>query len=520
MGWGRNQGLGRMTNAGRVSGIEDVTQGHGLDIKPYGLFAMDKSPGRAGGWDKDPNAGVDFFYNPTPGLKANLTINTDFAQTEVDQRQVNLTRFSLFFPERRDFFLDGATFFDFASNSVGGEQVQPFFSRRVGLSASATPQRIDYGTKFNGQVGAQDVGFMHVRTADDGNAGFIGEEFTAARVKRRLLTQSYIGGMFTRRDARGDGSGASHTVGADFGLSTATFRGNKNLTSAGWFLRESRPGVTSGTSAFGASIEYPNDRWSGGFNAREVQANFNPSVGFVARRNYRRYNQFMGFGPRPNNKVVRQVRFNGNLTLFTDLRNQLVERNFNFTLANVQFQSQEQLNVEFERNHIRLETPFLINPRITLPMGSAYSFSRLSIGGQTANRRMLALNGRFETGGFFSGNRRETVLGLTLRARPGYIFSVSGEWNEVELAEGRFSSNLIRVVTDSQFSPFMALVNNFQFDTTSRVLGWQSRYRWIVKPGNDLYIVYTQNWLEDPVADRFSTIDQRFATKVLYTYRF
>jgi hypothetical protein len=130
------------------------------------------------------------------------------------------------------------------------------------------------------------------------------------------------------------------------------------------------------------------------------------------------------------------------------------------------------------------------------------------------------LNGRFETGGFFSGTRRQTVLGLTLRAAPGYIFSVNGEWNEVDLAEGRFATNLIRVVTDSQFSPFMALVNNFQFDTASRVLGWQSRYRWIVKPGNDLYIVYTQNWLEDPVADRFSTLDQRFATKVLYTYRF
>jgi hypothetical protein len=112
------------------------------------------------------------------------------------------------------------------------------------------------------------------------------------------------------------------------------------------------------------------------------------------------------------------------------------------------------------------------------------------------------------------------VSGVTLRAAPGYIVSVNGEWNQVDLREGRFSSNLLRLVTDSQFSPFMSLVNNVQFDTTSRVLGWQSRYRWIVKPGNDLYVVFTQNWLEDPVADRFSTLDQRFATKALYTYRF
>ena len=207
MGWSRNQGLGRMTNAGRVTGINEVSQGVGLDVKPYGLFAADRSPIRPGGWHPDPDAGLDFFYNPTPGLRANLTINTDFAQTEVDQRQVNLTRFSLFFPERRDFFLDGATYFDFASNNIGGEQVQPYFSRRIGLSEAATPQRIDYGTKFNGQVGAQDVGFLHVRTADEHDRGFIGEEFTAARVKRRILTQSYVGGIYTRRDARGDGAG-------------------------------------------------------------------------------------------------------------------------------------------------------------------------------------------------------------------------------------------------------------------------------------------------------------------------
>jgi hypothetical protein len=521
MGWGRNQGLGRMTNAGRVNGIRDVTQGHGLDIKPYGLASADRSPRRAGGWNPDASAGLDLFYNPTPGLRANLTVNTDFAQTEVDQRQVNLTRFSLFFPERRDFFLDGATFFDFASNNSGGEQVQPFFSRRIGLSASATPQRIDYGTKVTGQAGAQDVGFLHVRTGADGDKGFIGEEFTAARVKRRLLQQSYVGGMYTRRDARGDAVGASHTAGVDVRLATSTFRGSQNVEASGWFLTQNRPGVSGGTSAFGLGVELPNDRWFGGINAREVQADFDPAVGFVARRDYRRYNQFFGHGARPrNHPVIRRMQFSGNLTLVTDLRNQLVERNVGLTLLNMQLQSQDNFTVEADRNFVRLQAPFSVSSGITLPAGHAYNFSRFSVGGQTANRRTLALNGRFETGGFYSGTRHQTLLGLTLRAAPGYIFSVNGEWNQVNLAEGRFASNLVRVVTDSQFTPFMALVNNVQFDTASRVLGWQSRYRWIVKPGNDLYIVYTHNWLEDPVVDRFATIDQRFASKVLYTHRF
>src|SRR5687768_265056 len=142
-----------MTNAGHVTGITNVTQGHGLDIRPYGLYISEASPGRGtNSMDGDAKVGADLFYNPTPFVRANLTINTDFAQTEVDQRQVNLTRYSLFFPERRDFFLDGATFFDFASSSGGGnggfgpvgrneELIIPFFSRRIGLSADATPQK-------------------------------------------------------------------------------------------------------------------------------------------------------------------------------------------------------------------------------------------------------------------------------------------------------------------------------------------------------------------------------------------
>jgi hypothetical protein len=523
MGWGRNQGLGRMTNAGRVSGISEVSQGHGLDIKPYGLYATDRSPERGNRWDTDPNAGIDFFYNPTPGLKANLTINTDFAQTEVDQRQVNLTRFNLFFPERRDFFLDGATFFDFASNSVPGEQVQPFFSRRIGLSADATPQRVDYGTKFNGQIGSQDVGFLHVRTGDDRDLGLPGEEFTVARVKRRMLAQSYVGGMYTRRDTRGTAHGASHTMGADFALSTATFRGNQNLTSNGWFIHDSGLGVTggSGASAYGAAVDYPNDRWSAGVNFRDVQADFNPLVGFVARRNYRRYNQYLSFGPRPRNaRVVRQYRYTADVTLFTDLRNDLVERSVSLVPFDVQFQSQDRFNVDMERNYTRLQVPFPISPGITLPAGAEYNFTRFGVAGQTANFRTLALTGRFETGGFFSGHRHQTILGLTVRARPGYIFSVNGEWNQVDLAEGSFTSNLIRVVTDSQFSPYMALVNIVQYDTISRVMGWQSRYRWIVTPGSDIYLVYNHNWLDDPLVNRFTTLDQRFASKVLYTYRF
>ncbi len=519
MGWARNQGLRRMTNAGHVRGLRGVTQGRGLDLKPYGLVTAEASPAAGTRAKRDADAGLDVFYNPTPLLRANVTLNTDFAQTEVDQRQVNLTRFNLFFPEKRDFFLDGAPFFDFAS--PGGDLiVNPFFSRNIGLGADGTPQTIDLGTKLTGQIGGQDVGLLHVRTGDEDDNGLVGEDFTVARLKRRLLRQSYLGALYTRRDARGDRLDASHTGGVDLRLATSTFLGNQNLEGAAWFLHANRPGVTRGNNAFGGSIVYPNDRWDARVEMREVQAAFNPSVGFVTRRNYRRYQPQLTFGPRPNTRWVRRFVTGPALDVQTDLQNNLLLRTMTLNILETQMQSQDSFAFSISRTRERLDAPFAINRNIELPAGAEYEYARFQFRGQTANRRVLAASWRYEVGDFYSGTRRQTVLGLTLRARPGYIVYLNGEWNEVELAEGRFTSNLFRVVGETQFTPFMALVNNLQFDTVSRVAGWQSRFRWIVKPGNDLYVVYTHNWLENPVLDRFATLDRRLASKVLYTHRF
>ena len=523
MGWARNQGLRRMTNAGRLTGIREVTQGRGLDVKPYALATAFASPGegrpRTIG---DADAGVDLFYNLTPSVRSNLTINTDFAQTEVDQRQVNLTRFNLFFPERRDFFLDGATFFDFGSSAGANDLlVNPFFSRRIGLSEFGEPQKIDFGTKVTGQVGSHDVGLLHVQSADDDEAGMIGENFTVARVKTRILQQSYLGALYTRRDARHDTAGASHTAGIDFRLATSRFLGSQNLSATGWLLHAVRPGVDGRNNAFGLFVEYPNDRWTARFGAREVQRDFDPSVGFVTRRDYRRYQPGLEFAPRPRaHRYIRRFLFGANVDVLTDTRNALLERSASLTVLDVQLHSQDSFGVDVRPSHERLDQPFTIARGITLPLGAEYSYTRYAVRGGTANRRVLALNGRHERGGFYSGTRNQTVVQLTVRARPGYIVYLNGEWNQVRLAEGRFASNLYRVIAEKQFTPFIALVNNLQFDTVSRVMGWQSRFRWILRPGNDLYVVYTHNWREDPILDRFDTLDRRAASKVLYTQRF
>jgi hypothetical protein len=195
-------------------------------------------------------------------------------------------------------------------------------------------------------------------------------------------------------------------------------------------------------------------------------------------------------------------------------------RGVTLTLTEVQFHSQDTVAFDASTTRERLDAPFEISRGITLPVGAQYDFQRYIIRGQTANRRILAINGRRSWGEFYSGTREETVVNLNIRISPGYIIYTTGEWNTIRLAEGNFSTRLFRVIGETQFTPFIALVNNFQFDSQSSVLGWQSRFRWILQPGNDLYVVYTHNWIDDPLLDRFATLDKRAASKVMYTHRF
>jgi len=535
-GWARNQGLQRLANSGLLQGLNDnVSQGLGLDVRPYGLMTSEASP-VTGHQDLDHNgkAGIDIFYSVTPGLRANFTVNTDFAQTDVDQRQVNLTQYSLFFPEKRTFFLEGASLFDFGTvPSVGGgvgggfsrpvdNSLIPFFSRRIGLDARGNPQKVDYGVKAFGQIGRQDIGVLQVRTGLDSDfPGVPSEDFTVVRLKRRMLRQSYLGVMYTRRDAHASGSDALETAGADFVFATNRFQGSKQLSFGGFFLRTTNPFDTGRNSAYSLRVDYPNDRWNAGMSYRGVQDFFNPAVGFISRNGYQRYNPYLNFSPRPsNNRYVRRMGFTSDVTLQTDMDNRYLSRIWNLTVLNVDLHSLDTTSFLVIPEYERLDRPFNIYPGVTLPVGSEYNFVRYRLTFQTANRRMVALNPTVEWGDFYSGTRQQVLTNLTVRARPGVIIYLSHEWNRVNLPEGRFETRLYSVTPEWQFNQWVSSVNTFQYDSISALLGWQSRFRWILKPGNDLFVVYSHNWRNDLILDRFSTINRRLASKLLYTLRF
>jgi hypothetical protein len=512
-GWARNQGMFNLTVAGRIVGISDVSQGHGLDIKPYvlGTYLQPTGPGRPAVYRG--SEGLDLFYNVSPQLRANLTVNTDFAQTEVDDRQVNLTRFPLFFPEKRDFFLESSGNFDFSRES--NQDMTAFFSRRIGLDDHGQPQDIDYGVKVAGSAAGLNLGLLHVRTGEQGTAP--GEDFTVVRTKRPLFRQSYAGMIYTRRATRQPGILDRQTLGGDFQFATSQFRGSQNLDLNGYYMR-TPDGTGRGEDAgFGFRLLYPNDRWSGRLVAKEYQKNFDPAVGFRQRADSREIGARWKFAPRPkNSRIVRQAGAEAWYDWFSDTHGRWNEKNDQY-IFDIDFQSGD--SAQFTINPIweRLPEPFSITSGITLPMGQEYDYVRYSWRLDTAEKRPVAFSSTVSVGTFYSGHRQDLRGAVTVRPRRGLLAQLTVQYNDVDLAEGRFSTKLYRGLINTQFSPFVSVSNNIQYDSVSRVLGWQSRFRWIAKPGDDVYFVWMTNWLE--VDDRLRTLDRNAAVKLLYTHR-
>lgn len=510
-GYGRNQGLYNLTSAGRLVGIEGVSQGVGVDVKPYVIGThVDPQGGRS---VFKGTFGGDIFYNLTPQLKSNLTLNTDFAQTEVDDRQVNLTRFPLFFPEKRDFFLDGSGSFDFSREP--SSDFTAFFSRRIGLDARGRPQKIDYGVKLTGQAGRFDLGVLQLRTADQAEA--LGEDFTVARPRRRLMRQSYVGLIYTRRSVRGSALPVSQTIGGDFELATSRFRGSQNLQFSGFYARTPGP-ATDDNAIYGLRLNYPNDRWNARMSYRVVQKDADPSVGFIERADYRRWNPVVRFGPRPrSHPYIRQVSMETWAEWLTDTSNELLGRAFRFTLAEVSLHSGDSASVTVNPIYERLERDFTIGG-ITLPIGSTYQYTRYSANVSTANRRPLSGSASVQSGTFYTGHRSDATASVNVRPRPGVLATLTAQVNRVDLPGTEFTSKILRAIVNTQFGPFVSLANNLQYDSASDVLGWQVRFRWILTPGNDVYFVSLNNWLDE--SGTLRVLDRNTATKIVVTRRF
>ena len=477
----QNIWIGNLAEAGRLEGLDGIRQGLGLDVRPYLSGGEENS-------DTDVTGGVDMFQNLTPNLNAAVSVNTDFAETEADIRQVNLTRFPLFFPEKRSFFLEGAGVYDIAG-LANTTDIRPFFSRRVGLvddvngDSVTVPLRL--GVKLSGRQSDYNIGVLDVETGSQSDPalpnGFVDRQnLFAARVSRNILEQSWIGGIVTHGNPTG--TGANTLIGADARLATSTFRGDQNLSLALYLLGTDDETSRSRAGAGGFTIDYPNDRWDVSLSWKHIGDRFQPALGFVPRTGIRKTDLYIAFQPRPERWGIRQFFVEFEPTYITNLQNRVENWRIFTAPFNTRTESGEHLEWNYIPEFERLDAPFEIAPGIVVPAGS-YQWTRFRTEANTATKRPWVVDAALWWGGFYGGTRRQLELGLTLKPNTHVALSVQSERNDVTLPQGSFYTQIVTVRADYNFTPNVSWANLAQYDNESRIAGLQSRFRWILEAG-------------------------------------
>jgi len=536
-GYRRNQSLRQPVHAGRLTGLRGMSQGIGIEAVPYAVTNWKNVPEESDPITYPSDIGLDVNYNVTPSLRAGVSVNTDFAEAEVDQRRLNLTRFPLRFPEQRDFFLEGSGVYNFAQ----GNGADPYFSRRIGLTEGEQIP-ISYAARLGGQVGRYELGFTQVNTselesADVDGGTFAGENFTVARVKRGIFEQATIGAVYTRRSTGADptdqGSLAPkdrHTVGADLYYTTARLFGDKNFTVQAFAAWNSNPDrdverSNSDLSARGLRLNYPNDVWSGHISYREFGDDYTPAMGFVTRNGFRRVEPKIGWQPRPNIDWIRQFDFSVQFRHLEDIDTGInEEQQLQIKLLSIDLESQDNFDIDLQRQIEFLDERFEISDGVFIEQGD-YTNWEWTVQARTASRRVVSANIEIRRGGFWSGDRTQFEVGVDVRPSPGVLLSADIETNNVDLPQGSFDANLFRVAGEWNVTPLASLTGNIQYDDVSEVVGLFMRTRWIVTPGNEVFLVFTQNWqnLGNGLFDddrEFLTLSRGASVKLNYTYRF
>ena len=507
----RDSWISNLSLAGRLEGIEGISQGLGLDIRPYLAGGEENRDGKL-------QAGFDIFKNLTPNMNASVTVNTDFAETEADSRQVNLTRFPLFFPEKRAFFLEGAGVFEVAGTNE--ESVLPFFSRRIGL-LNGREVPILVGTKIVGRQSGFNVGLLDVQTrgvddvSEDGSR-LEGQNLLAARVSRNLFEQSWVGAIVTRGNP--DGTGGNTLVGADMRLATSTFHGNQNLSASAFLLRTDDEATGTTGYSFGGNVDYPNDRWNCSFGWRQIGENFRPALGFVPRRGIRRLSPGFSFNPRPGRFGIRQLFFEVQPVWVTDMHNVMQSWEVYSSPLHVEFDSGDRVEFNVMPQYERLTEPFEISDGVVIPIGE-YEMHRWGFQVETADKRAAVFQADVSWGEFYTGTRRDFEMGVVFKPNPHVLTSIEVERNEVSLREGDFTTQVVAVRADYNFSPNVSWANLVQYDSESRLLGAQSRFRWIIRPGSDLFLVVNRGWDRRESDNRYIPAFDNGSVKLQYTFR-
>ncbi len=506
----RDWKLTQMSRAGLLTNLPALTQGRGLSVRPSVTMGGGiPSAGAKAKGTRDPS--LDIAQRLGPNLLSQLSIKTDFAESDVDTRRTNLTRFPLFFPETRTFFVEGSDAFQFGLGL--GTDVVPFQSRRIGL-VSGQKVPLLAATKINGRVGATHVGAIIVRT--EKVSGLVpAATMGVARVGRNIWRESSVGIIATLGDPLGRSN--SWMAGPDFTYQTSHFRGSKNVRVGAWGLWMNRQGAASDRSAGGFRVEYPNDLWNLSAAAVRIGAGFDPSLGFVPRAAIYNYRLAVQNRPQPEKGPIRAMEHEVQSSFITDLNGRWESYRVGAIPLHWRFTSGDQVEINIVPTGENLPAVFKVADGVNIPAGP-YHWRRYRVELATAAKRNYSSQLTYWFGGFYSGTLNQIQLSGTLHPSALLTVELSAARDSGDLKEGRFTTTLVGTRGRVSISPDLQISSYIQYDTDSRSVGTNTRLRWTFHPLGDLFVIYNHN-IRD-IQDRWQLDSNQLLVKLQYAFRY
>ncbi len=518
---------------GNVVGLRDMNQGIGLDVVPSISLGADRvyDPSRTG-TVFEPS--LDAYYRVTPSLNASLTINTDFSAAEIDDRQVNLSRFSLFLPEKRGFFLndsDAFTFGDISFSALGNQAAsgassqngRPFFSRRIGLSATGEPVDLNYGAKLSGRVGRYSIGTLAIR--QDEFDGVDPTNIFVSRVQADVLDESRVGFIYTHGDPTSNLDNS--VIGVDFIYLNSRVRGSRTVEGQAWFQQSDTQGISGDESAFGVGLSMPNaEGLRGGFQFKEIQANFNPALGFVSRRDIRDYRTTVGYTQFLQHPILQRLYTGIDVQRVEHIAGGLDTQDVLFRLFELETNGRDSLSFSYRDKKENVINPFVVYPDLSDPAASVviapgeYNYEEYKINLARGGQNVLSGNVSLGWGDFYNGDKTFVDTTVEWRPVPRFNASLTYSWNDVSLPQGDFATRLIQLKTFYAFALELSWENMIQYDNVSELLGLNSRLRWVPRAGQEGFVVINHAMQDFNKDNRFESLNSNLTVKFGYTFRF
>jgi hypothetical protein len=510
---------------GTLTGLTGLSQGVGLDVVPA-VSVTNSRNYETGVDDTNSDPSLDVFYKLTPSLNAALTINTDFSATEVDNRQVNLTRFGLFFPEKRDFFLRESDIFEFGGiagddnnetfSRADRENGRPYFSRRIGLSSTGQPVDLEVGGKISGRIGRWNIGVQAIRQTEFEDID--ATDIFVSRVSANILEESTVGFIATDGDPRSNLD--STLVGIDYLYRNTRLAQGRQFKADFWYQQTDTTGLDGDDAAFGVAFSLPNKTaWRGGAGYKEIQQNFYPAVGFVSRTGIRQSSGDVGYTFLPNGALVYSVESGVYAQRVDLIDGDMQSQNVLIQAFDIRSISNDRLGIDYQMEKENLLNPFEISDGIIIPAGN-YSFDSAEIGIESSGHRALSVGLEYAAGEFFDGDIQSYEAKLGWRPSKHFRLIMAYQIDDVKLPQGDFITRLASTEFEVVFTNTLSWVNLVQYDNVSDSIGLSSRVHWTPQAGRNVFFVLNHNYAERITDGDFHSTNTDVTIKADYTFRF